>query len=145
MSEATVWWILGAGLVGVELMTGTFYLLMIATGMAAAALGAHAGANLPTQLILAAVVGGGAVTLWHWRRAQHPNAERATANKDVNLDIGETVQVKHWDADRHTVVSYRGAQWTASLAPEAHASAGTHRIVEVLGNRLILAPDGPPV
>ncbi len=145
MSEATVWWILAAGLVGVELMTGTFYLLMIAIGMSAAALGAHAQANMATQLILAAVVGGGAVALWHWRRAQHPSAARATANKDVNMDIGETVQVKHWDADRHTVVSYRGANWSATLAPGVQADAGPHRIVEVLGNRLILEPQAPTV
>jgi membrane protein implicated in regulation of membrane protease activity len=143
MSEATVWWILAAGLVGVELMTSTFYLLMIAIGMSAAALGAHAQANMTTQLILAAMVGGGAVALWHWRRAQHPAAARASANKDVNMDIGETVQVKHWNSDHHTTVSYRGADWSGQLAPGAHAGPGPHRIVEVLGNRLILAPDQP--
>ena len=47
-----------------ELMSGTFYLLMLAIGALAAALAAHLGAGLTTQLVTAAVVGGLAVVLW---------------------------------------------------------------------------------
>lgn len=144
MSEATVWWILAAGLVGVELMTGTFYLLMMALGAVAAALGAHANASLTPQLLLAAVVGGGAVALWHWQRQRLAPTTRATANKDVNLDIGEAVQVDHWNPDLHTTVKHRGASWAATLAPGHPVHNGTHRIVEVVGNCLVLAPEFTP-
>ena len=38
MNDSTVWWLVTGVLVAAELMTGTFYLLMLATGAAAAAL-----------------------------------------------------------------------------------------------------------
>lgn len=142
MSESTVWWVLAGGLVGIELLTGTFYLLMVAMGAVAAALAAHAGIGMIGQTIAAAFVGGGAVALWHWKRERSPAAVRATANKDVNLDIGGTVHVDRWDAEQHTTVRYRGADWEASLSSGATVSLGAHRIVEVLGSRLIVKPMG---
>ena len=42
-AASTVWWVVAGVLVAVELATGTFYLLMLALGAAAAALAAHAG------------------------------------------------------------------------------------------------------
>src|SRR5262245_21732576 len=60
-AASTVWWVVTGGLVALELATGTFYLLMLAIGAAAAALMAYAGAGLSLQLVVAAVVGGGAV------------------------------------------------------------------------------------
>ncbi|MCJ7800631.1 MAG: NfeD family protein, partial [Polaromonas sp.] len=35
MTEATIWWLFAGGAVAAELLTGTFFLLMIASGMAA--------------------------------------------------------------------------------------------------------------
>ena len=140
MTESTVWWVLAGSLVGIELLTGTFYLLMVAIGAAAGALVAHAGMDMTTQTAIAAVVGGGAVALWHWQRGRNPAAVRATANPDVNLDIGGTVFVEQWDAQQHTTVRYRGADWVASLASGTAKAPGAHRIVEVLGSCLIVAP-----
>jgi len=65
MADSTVWWLLAGGAVALELSTGTFYLLMIAAGLAAGALAAHAGMPLTGQLIVAAAVGAGAVGAWH--------------------------------------------------------------------------------
>lgn len=140
MSEAMVWWSLAAGMVALELLTGTFYLLMLSIGLAAGALASHAGLSMTLQVAVAAVVGGGAVAAWRWRQDRHPVAPRATANKDVNMDIGETVQVSHWNDERQTRVTYRGADWSAALAPGSEPHEGQHRIVEVIGNRLILEP-----
>ena len=56
MSEPVVWWLMAGAAVAVELLTGTFYLLMLALGLAAAALAAHAGMPVPVQLVVAAVV-----------------------------------------------------------------------------------------
>ena len=140
MSEPTLWWMLAGVAVIVELLSGTFYLLMLATGMVAAALCAHAGASMTTQIVVAAVVGGGAVAVWHQVRGRQPKAERASANKDVSLDIGQTVAVAAWDEQHNATVSYRGADWAATLAAGATAEPGMHRIVEVVGSRLIVKP-----
>ena len=40
MAFSTVWWLVTGGLIAVELLTGTFYLLMLSLGAAAAALAA---------------------------------------------------------------------------------------------------------
>ena len=61
MADSTLWWLLTGAAVAVELLTATFYLLMLAIGLGAAALAAHAGASMAVQLALAALVGGGAV------------------------------------------------------------------------------------
>lgn len=138
MAESTIWWLLAGAAVAVELVTGTFYLLMLAIGLAAAALAAHAGAALPAQLVVAGVVGGGAVAAWHLLRGRQPRSAAASANRDVNLDVGETVVVDAWNPDGTASVKYRGASWTVVLAPGAVAAAGPHRVTEVVGNRLIV-------
>ena len=140
VSAATVWWVLAGILVAVELAIGTFYLLMIALGLAAAAVAAHLGMPLPAQIATAAVIGGGATALWHWRRYRNPRSAPASSNRDVNLDIGAHVQVDEWAADRTTRVSYRGAGWPARLAPGATPTAGQHEVVAVEGNWLVLSP-----
>ena len=140
ISASTLWWLLAGIAVASELMTGTFYLLMIALGLAAAALASHLGFAVGAQLLAAALVGGGATALWHWRRARQPSAAPARENRDVNLDIGEQVQVARWADDRTTRVHYRGSTWMARLEPGASAAAGMHRVAAVEGNWLVLAP-----
>jgi membrane protein implicated in regulation of membrane protease activity len=141
MSQAVIWWILAGVAVGVELITGTFYLLMIALGLAAAAVAAHLGLGMSAQLVAAALVGGGAVALWHKtrtaRKAAAPSGS-ATANKDVNLDIGERVFVQNWRADGTATVKFRGADWTVTLAPGAPAQSGNYVVQDIVGNRLVL-------
>ena len=138
MAESTVWWLLAGAAVAVELVTGTFYLLMLAIGLAAGAIAAHAGAAIALQLVIAAVVGGGAVTAWHLLRGRRPADLPASANPDVNLDVGETVVVDTWLPDGTAHVRYRGATWTVAHAPGAVPSAGAHRVREVVGSRLIV-------
>ena len=144
MSNPTVWWLLAGVTVAIELSTGTFYLLMISLGLAAAAVAAHLGLPLPGQLVTAAVVGGGAVVLWHRQGGKKPKALQANANPDVHIDIGELVTVTEWHADGTASVNYRGAHWTAVLAhklkADAYPGAGQYRIKEMLGNRLLIEP-----
>ena len=125
----------------IELMTGTFYLLMIALGLAAAAVATHLGAGNAAQIITAAVVGGGSVLVWRSIKIKQPASLPASVNADVNLDIGGTVQVESWQPDGTSTVSYRGATWRVvhrnAEATATHA-AGAHRIVEVIGSRLTL-------
>ncbi|MBC5764342.1 NfeD family protein [Ramlibacter albus] len=138
MSEPTLWWLAAAAAVAVELATGTFYLLMVAVGLAAGALAAHVGLAPPAQMIVAALVGGGAVAGWHVVRGKRDARPRAEANKDVNLDIGETVQVDGWRPDGTAVVKYRGASWTVSDAGTPPHLPGPHRVREVVGSRLVV-------
>ena len=137
MDNATLWWILTGLAVAIELMTGTFYLLMLALGLVAGAVAAFAGLALAAQLLIAAVVGGGAVILL--RRYRKPGGQLAAgANPDVNLDVGATVQVEAWTADGHAQIKYRGANWEVSALPGEAPSPGAHQIVEVVGSRFIV-------
>lgn len=139
MSESTIWWLLAGSAIAIELVTGTFYLLMIAVGLAAGALAAYAGVAATGQLLIAAAVGGGAVAVWHWQRGKRPAPLPANANRDVNLDIGEPVQVERWNPDGTATVKFRGASWTAIAAsPPEQSGTGSFRIKEMLGNRLVI-------
>ncbi|AMO24980.1 NfeD family protein [Ramlibacter solisilvae] len=138
MLDSTVWWVLTGAAVAVELATGTFYLLMLAIGLAAGALAAHTGGSVPAQLVAAAIVGGGAVTGLYLQRRGRPAAQDAASNRDVNLDVGETVQVEAWQPDGTAVVRYRGANWTVVAAPGSGHDRGAHRVREVVGSRLVV-------
>ena len=143
-SPATWWWVAAGLAVAAELATGTLYLLMIALGMAAAALAAHLGFAMPGQLVAAALVGGGATLAWHLqRRARAGSRLPAAADRDVNLDVGERIHVAAWAPDRTTHVQHRGSSWKARLAPGSNAVAGEHSVVAVEGNWLVLAPAPP--
>jgi membrane protein implicated in regulation of membrane protease activity len=144
LSASTAWWLAAGVVVAAELATGSFYLLMIALGLAAGALSALAGATVTLQIVVAAVIGGGATALWHFVRSSHPPATPARANRDVNLDIGAHIDVAGWNADRTANVRYRGCDWTAHLQPGAPATAGDHLVVAVEGNWLVLAPAPAP-
>ena len=139
-SIVTLWWVAAGIVVAAELATGTFYLLMIALGLAAGAVAGHVGFGLSMQVLLAALVGGGATAAWHWHRARQPQSAPARENRDVNLDIGERVSVDAWAADGTARVHYRGSAWTARLAPGAAAMPGQHLVSAVDGNWLVLSP-----
>jgi len=138
MDESTFWWVAAGLAVAAELMTGTFYLLMIAGGLVAAALAAMAGAAVATQIAVAAFVGGGAVLVLRWARERGASAPSAQANPDLHLDIGQTVHIAQWNADGTAQVQYRGANWTAMHRPSVAPAAGEHRVAEVIGSRLLV-------
>jgi membrane protein implicated in regulation of membrane protease activity len=139
-SASTLWWVAAGIAVAVELATGTFYLLMFAVGLVAGALAAHAGLGFTAQIAVAALVGGGATALWHWKRARAPRSLPSRENRDVNLDIGERVEVPAWGADGTARVAYRGSTWTARAVPGTPPRPGAHRVAAVEGNWLVLAP-----
>ncbi len=141
-NASTWWWLVAGGLVALELASGTFYLLMLALGAAAAALAANLGLGLVGQLLAAAVVGGGAVAAWHLRAARRA-AKDSNSNRDINLDIGSTVQVPQWHADGTARVVYRGAAWDARFAGHGTAQPGEHTIQALEGNRLLLVRTAP--
>ena len=138
MAESTLWWLLAGTAVGVELLTGTFYLLMLAIGLAAAAVAAHLGASFTVQIVVAALLSAGTVLAWRQYKKRQPSSLPANANRDVNLDIGETVQVDSWNADGTSTVKYRGANWAVASVSGGPMATGPHQVVEVIGSRLIV-------
>lgn len=140
MEESTIWWLLAGGLVVAELLTGTFYLLMLTLGVGAAAIAAHLGASATVQILSAALVGGGSVVGWHLLRRKRPGDPSARADRSVNLDVGETVMIESWNADGTSSVKYRGANWVAIHRQGVQPSTGPHRVAELVGNRLLVDP-----
>ena len=138
MAESSIWWLLTGVAVAAELMTGTFYLLMFALGLAAAAIAASLGLGVSKQLVIAAVVGGGAVVAWHLLRGKKSVGKNAEFNSDVNMDIGQTIYVESWQPDGTASVKYRGANWTAQLQAGSDASSGNFVIEQVVGSRFIV-------
>ncbi|WP_322104093.1 NfeD family protein [Paraburkholderia sp. J41] len=133
------WWI-GAGvLIVAELMTGTFYLLMIALGFLAGVAAFALGAPVDLQLIVAAVVA--LVAVIALRRSRFGRRRRitdASTDPGVNLDIGETLTVAAWHDGRARTM-YRGAEWDVELAPGEPENAPLYEITAVRGNCLVLA------
>ena len=116
-NNATLWWVAAGALVIAELSTGTFYLLMLALGCAAGALAAHAGAGTSTQVVVAALLGGGATALWHFKRARSPRS--APVREQPRR------QPRHRRAHRSAVVGQRrhGTRATTAAPPGRCASA----------------------
>ena len=138
MADSTLWWLLAGAAVAVELITGTFYLLMLGIGMAAGALAAHVGASTPMQLVVAAVVGGGAVAGWHVLRGRRLAGAAPGAGANLDFDAGEPVHVDAWTADNTTQVRYRGTVWTVVPAGGTPEGSGAHKVRRVDGSRLVL-------
>lgn len=138
MAEPTIWWLLAGTAIGIELVTGTFYLLMVALGLAAAALAAHAGMSLTAQIVVAALVGASTVLVWRRLKLSQPAAVNYSANRDVNMDIGETVNVEAWNPDGTSSVRYRGANWGVANVSGGPLATGQHQVVEVVGSRLMV-------
>ena len=80
-----------------ELLTGTFYLLMIALGFFAGALVKLNGAGLAAQCVWAAFVALAAIVLLRRSRFGRRQRRDASANPDVLLDVGARVEVSRRD------------------------------------------------
>jgi membrane protein implicated in regulation of membrane protease activity len=137
----TFWWVLAGTLVAVELATGTFYLLMLALGAVAGALVSHAGFNVSAQIVASALLGALATLAWHVKRARHPQSAPVQSNRDVLLDIGQTLSVEQWDGDGTARAQYRGAAWSVRFAGEGAPLPGRFRIVSVEGSQLSVTPE----
>lgn len=140
MTSYYFWFAASVVLLIAEMATGTFYLLMVACGVTAGGIAALLGADVPVQTVTAALVA--IVAIVAMRRTPFGRLRRSDAatNPDVNLDIGQEVEVSAWDAFRRARVPYRGADWTVELAPGTDPSPGRYRIIEVRGATLIVSP-----
>jgi membrane protein implicated in regulation of membrane protease activity len=142
MSGYVWWFVLAFGLLIAELVTGTFYLLVIALALASAGVAHLLGAALAVQLIVASAIGFGG-SLW-LRRSRFGRLGRKEAADSVqHMDIGQIVRVDQWSASRTARASYRGALWDVELAAGEEAVPGEFVIRDIQANRLIVTRRTP--
>lgn len=128
-----LWWIIAAVLVGIELTTGTFYLLVYGVAAAVAGLAAWLGASMVIQLLVAALIAiGGTYALRRWRQSNdHPDSDMQ------GMDIGQSVKIETWN-DGRGQVKYRGAVWDAEAESAQVDVTRPLMIRAVKGSTLIL-------
>ncbi len=137
-AELTGWIVVVGVLLTLELLTGTFYMLMVAFGAAAGAFSAMTGSSLSVQLVWAAVVAAGTTVGWNLFRTSCSSQIPSSRNKDVNMDIGERVVVRTASADGRGTANYRGASWQVKTEGDAPLEVGEYIIREIVGSCLVL-------
>lgn len=138
-----VWAVAGFALVIAELVSGTFYLLVIGIGAFAGAIAAWAGGGFVLQALAAgvvAVVGAWVVHTWHARQPVTPQGSNF-------LDRGQPVVLEGWANETANIarVKYRGTTWEARLAQAgAHPVPGTTLYIEGQEGNMLLVAAAPP-
>jgi membrane protein implicated in regulation of membrane protease activity len=142
MQPALAWLLIGLGLVVVELMTGTFYLLILGLAAGIGALVAYLDQPFWIQALvaaIAAVVGGILVNRYH-------RNVNATSPKDTANDIGQTVTIESWvsEPQRLARVRYRGTIWDAEILGSDRIEADARLyVVATEGSRLKVSSARP--
>lgn len=145
-----IFWLCAAGvLVILELLTGTFYLLMVALGLVAGALVAYTGASVIAQFIGASIVGAVATICLNRSRFGTPLRAARASNQNPNLDIGQSVQVDVWhhrnDGPATARVMYRGALWDIELIDSTVPVPGVFYITAMRGSCLLVSAASPSI
>lgn len=135
-----MWAILGLVLVIVELLTGTFYLLMLGVAAFGAAAAAWLGLEFWAQILVAALVS--AIGCY----GVHVYREKNRKQQMAPLDQGMPASFEAWiDAgSRLARVRYRGAPWEARVeGADAIEPGATLWVVAADGNTLKVAKTRP--
>ena len=144
MEQWLVLTVAGFALVIAELVTGTFYLLVIGLGAFAGAIAAWLGMNLVLQATVGSAIAiGGAFAVHHWHLRQ-----RAGDPKNSNLlDRGQAVVLEGWanETARICRVKYRGTTWDARLVrPDDRPVPGTTLYIEAQEGNTLVVGAAPP-
>lgn len=140
-----IWVVAGFALVIAELLTGTFYLLVVGAGAFAGAIAAAMGLNLLVQAVIGSIVAlGGSFLVHHW----HLRNRKADVPGQANfLDRGQAVILEGWVDENARIarVKYRGAWWDARLAraDDKPPPGSTLYIEGQEGNTLVVATAPP--
>ena len=120
MEEDLLWAILGLTLVIVELLTGTFYLLVLGVAAFGAALAAWLGQGFPLQAIVAALIAALGCYGVHVYRTKNTTRQMAP------VDAGQPASFEAWvdQGARLARVRYRGTSWDALVDGDAAVDAG---------------------
>jgi membrane protein implicated in regulation of membrane protease activity len=140
MEQWLAWGVLGLALVIVELLTGTFYLLMLGVAAFGAAAAGWLGHSFSVQAIVASLVAGIGCYGVHAYRA------RNKAGQMPSLDSGMPASFESWIDARARLarVRYRGANWDAHVEDaEALEPGTTVYVLATDGNTLKVAKNRP--
>ena len=140
MEHSLTWAIIGLVLVITELLTGTFYLLMLGLAAFGAAATAWLGFQFGAQATVFVVVAGVGCYAVHLYRARNQGAQMAP------IDAGMPASFESWvDAPaRLARVRYRGASWDARVeGGEALEAGATVYVLAADGNTLKVAKNRP--
>ena len=144
METWLIWVVVGFGLVIAELVTGTFYLLVIAVGFFAAGACAALNANFIVQAVVGSAVAIiGAWYIHHW----HESQRMKDAGKSNMLDRGQPVVLEGWTNETAGIarVRYRGASWDARLATAgARPETGATLYIEGQEGSTLVVAAAPP-
>ncbi len=133
MAVYVYWFLLALILIGLEMATGTFYLLIVAIAMAIGGTADLLGLVFSAQLALAALAGiTGIILLLRWKNGHVSEAI------SQSLDIGQPVKVLTWYNDETARVFYRGTEWDAELETKEGGHEGVFYIKNIRGSVLVL-------
>lgn len=140
MSITMVWLAAGLILIVAELLTGTFYLLVLGLACLAGAATAAITGSLLVQTIVMATVATAGVTWVHRHRNLRQQPRMAP------LDLGQTVRWEAWidESARLARVNYRDAAWEAVVQGDGGGTAGDVLYITAMqGNRLTVSRQAP--
>ena len=140
MDHALAWAVIGLVLVIAELLTGTFYLVMLGVAAFGAAGAAYLGVDFSAQVMVAALVAAVGCYGVHVYRAKNRTEQMPP------IDAGNPARFESWiDAGaRLARVRYRGASWEARVEDaDALEPGATVYVLAADGNTLKVAKNRP--
>ena len=133
MEPYLVWMLAGLGLVITELLTGTFYLLMLGVAAFGGAVVAYAGRGYEFQIVVAAILAAAGCYGVHIHRAKNSKDQMAS------VDAGQPANFENWvdEGGGLARVRYRGASWDARVDGQGGLEAGALLYVEQLEGHML--------
>lgn len=131
MEPYVAWLVLGFALVIVEMLTGTFYLLMLGVACFGAGAAAYFSQGFPLQVVVFAVISAIGVWCVHSYRLANRQAQMKP------IDAGMPAKFEGWtdQAAGRARVRYRDASWDARLDARTDVQPGaTLYVLSVDGN-----------
>jgi len=140
MDLSLAWLIAGVALIVTELVTGTFYLLVLGiAALVGSGIGYAGGALVWQSLVSAAVAVAGVVWVHQYRK-------RTVASPMQGLDVGQPAAFDSWvnRGAGHARVRYRDALWDAQVAGGVSVEPGeVLYVTSVDGNTLKVSKTRP--
>ena len=140
MDTYLIWLVAGFGLVIVELLSGSFYLLMLGVAAFGGAAVAYAGQGFGAQAVVAALLAVAGCYGVHLHRARNSKEQMAS------VDAGQPANFESWidEGGGLARVRYRGASWDAQVDGTGALQEGALvYVLKIEGHRLEVSRQRP--
>lgn len=140
MPSYAYWFLLALGLLAMEMLTGTFYMLILSVAVGTGGLAALLGWDMSVQITCSVITGMIGVMI-----VRKMKGASTAKSEDQNLDVGQTVRLITWNNDGTARVHFRGAEWDAELEDFklGMVQPAVLYIKSVHGSRLVLTSHKP--